>query len=65
MLESKLGKIMIEYKEFGLEEFERIKEIYKGETWSAYLHDDESLKRAFEKSLYRLGAYDEKSWLAL
>ena len=60
MLESKLGKIMIKYKEFGLEEFERIKEIYKGEAWSAYLHDDESLKRAFEKSLYFLGAYDEK-----
>ena len=49
---------MIEYKEFGLEEFERIKEIYQGEGWSAYLHDDEALKRAFEKSLYCLGAYD-------
>ena len=55
----KLGKIMIEYKEFGLEEFERIKEIYQGEGWSAYLHDDEALKRAFDKSLYCLGAYDE------
>ena len=55
-----LGKIMIEYKEFGLEEFERIKEIYQGEGWSAYLHDDEALKRAFDKSLYCLGAYDEK-----
>ena len=54
-----LGKIMIEYKEFGLEEFERIKEIYQGEGWSAYLHDDEALKRAFDKSLYCLGAYDE------
>ena len=50
---------MIEYKEFGLEEFERIKEIYQGEGWSAYLHDDEALKRAFDKSLYSLGAYDE------
>ena len=55
----KLGKIMIEYKEFGLEEFERIKEIYQGEGWSAYLHDDEALKRAFDKSLYCLGAYAE------
>ena len=59
MLESKLGKIMIEYKEFGLEEFERIKEIYQGEGWSAYLHDDEALKRAFDSSLCCLGAYDE------
>lgn len=55
----KLGKIMIEYKEFGIEEFERIKEIYQGEGWSEYLHDDEALKRAFDKSLYCLGAYDE------
>lgn len=49
---------MIEYKEFGLEEFERIKEIYRGEGWAAYLQDDEALKRAFEKSIYCLGAYD-------
>ena len=44
--------------EFGREEFERIKEIYRGENWVAYLRDDEALKRAFEKSLYCLGAYD-------
>lgn len=48
---------MIEYKEFGLDEFERIKEIYRAEGWNAYLQDDESLKRAFEKSLFCLGAY--------
>jgi ribosomal protein S18 acetylase RimI-like enzyme len=61
-------KKMIDYKEFcqdgfcrdefGHEEFERVKEIYRGEDWAAYLHDDEALKRAFEKSLYCLGAYD-------
>ena len=34
---------MITYKEFGLEEFEKIKEIYKKEGWSAYLRDDEAL----------------------
>lgn len=50
---------MVKYKEFGLEEFERIKEIYQGEGWNAYLHDDEALKRAFDRSLYCLGAYDE------
>ncbi len=32
---------MIEYKEFGLKEFDKIKEIYQGEGWSAYLRDDE------------------------
>jgi ribosomal protein S18 acetylase RimI-like enzyme len=51
-------KNMIDYKEFGTEELERIKEIYRGESWAAYLHDDEALKRAFEKSLDCLGAYD-------
>ena len=49
---------MIEYKEFGLEEFERVKEIYRGEGWTAYLRDDEALKRAFKNSIYCLGAYD-------
>ena len=49
---------MITYKEFGLEEFEKIKEIYKKEGWSAYLRDDEALKRAFEGSMYRLGAFE-------
>ena len=53
-----LGEIyMITYHEFGLEEFDKIKEIFEKEGWSAYLHDDEALKRAFEKSLYRLGAF--------
>ncbi len=50
---------MVKYKEFGLEEFERIKEIYQGEGWNAYLHDDEALKRALDRSLCCLGAYDE------
>ena len=34
---------MIEYKEFGVEEIERVKEIYVAECWSAYLNDDEAL----------------------
>ena len=33
--------------------------MYQGEGWSAYLQDDEALKRAFDRSLYCLGAYDE------
>lgn len=48
---------MIEYKEFSLEEFDRIKEIYAKEGWMAYLHNDDALKRAYENSLYCLGAY--------
>jgi hypothetical protein len=48
---------MIEYKEFGVEEIERVKEIYAAECWSAYLNDDEALKRAFSNSIFCLGAY--------
>lgn len=51
---------MITYKEFGVEEFERIKEIYRNEEWMAYLRDDEALKRAYENSLLCLGAYSEE-----
>lgn len=50
---------MITYKEFGLEEFERIKEIYREEGWMAYLHNDDSLRKAYENSLYSLGAYSD------
>ena len=50
---------MITYKEFGSEQLERIKEIYLSENWMAYLHDDEALKRAFNNSLYCLGAFCE------
>lgn len=51
--------IMITYKEFGIEEIERVKQIYKGESWMAYLRDDEALKRAFIHSLFCLGAYSD------
>ena len=48
---------MISYKEFGLEEIDRVKQIYESEGWTVYLKDDEELKRAFMNSIYRLGAY--------
>ena len=48
---------MISYKEFGTEEIERVKQIYEGEGWTAYLKDDEALIRAFKNSIYCLGAY--------
>ncbi len=49
---------MITYKEFNTEEIDRVKEIYAGEAWNAYLKDDAALKRAYENSLYCLGAFD-------
>lgn len=50
---------MISYKEFTSEMIESIKEIYKKESWNAYLKDDEKLMRAFDNSLYTLGAFDD------
>lgn len=49
---------MITYKEFDVELLDEVKEIYASESWSAYLKDDEKLKRAFSNSLYTLGAFD-------
>lgn len=49
---------MIEYKEFDSSYLEQIKDIYKLEEWNAYLHDDKKLERAWNHSLYSLGAFD-------
>ena len=49
---------MILYKEFDSSLIERVKEIYALEGWRAYLNSDEKLIRAFENSLYLLGAFD-------
>lgn len=49
---------MIVYKEIDSSFIESIKNIYKKESWSAYLKDDEKLVRAFDKSLYTMGAFD-------
>lgn len=51
---------MIIYREFGSEELVRVKEIYAEERWLAYLHDDEALKRAFDRSLWCMGAFEEE-----
>lgn len=51
---------MIAYKEIDSSIIESIKDIYKKESWNSYLKDDEKLVRAFDKSLYRMGAFDDK-----
>ena len=49
----------MELREFNFNEyFDDIKRIFKSVNWSAYLKDDEKLKRAFENSIYLLGAFD-------
>ena len=50
---------MLEYKQFGSERLEEIKDIYKEQGWTAYLKDDEKLKRAYDNSLYVYGIFDE------
>ena len=49
----------MEYKEFGLEKIDEVCAIYEANGWQSYLNDKERLKKAFDKSLYVLGAFDE------
>ena len=49
---------MIEYKELTSESLTAIKSLYQQHDWLAYLQDDAKLIRAFDQSLYTLGAYD-------
>ncbi|MBO5336406.1 MAG: GNAT family N-acetyltransferase [Lachnospiraceae bacterium] len=52
---------MISYKEFSTELIERVKEIYAEEGWKSYLDNDRKLVRAFQNSLYILGAFEEEN----
>ena len=49
---------MIEYREFTADRMREVKEIFTQEGWSAYLSDDEALRRAFANSLLIYGAFD-------
>lgn len=44
---------------FGVEELERVKEIYQEMNWTSYLKDDAQLARAFEHSLDILGIFED------
>ncbi len=50
----------MEYKEFNASLLNEIKTIYADSNWYAYLKDDDKLKRAFDNSLYILGAFDNE-----
>ena len=56
---------MIDYKEFDSTLIESVKDIYKKESWNAYLKDDEKLIHAFDNSLYILGAFDNNKLIGL
>lgn len=51
---------MISYREFDSSLLESVKNIFEKEHWNAYLHDDAKLKRAFDNSLYVLGAFENE-----
>ena len=50
---------MIEYKEFGSELIDEVYRIYQESQWNEYLKDRDRLVRAFDRSQYILGAFDE------
>ncbi|MGM9975112.1 MAG: GNAT family N-acetyltransferase [Clostridiaceae bacterium] len=55
---------MISYKEINSSMIESIKDIYRKESWNAYLKDDEKLIPAFNNSLYTLGVFDDCKLIA-
>ena len=56
---------MINYKEIDSSIIEKVKELYRKVSWSAYLQDDEKLIRAFDNSLYTVGAFDEEKLIGM
>ena len=48
---------MTDYREFGSELIDQVYQIYEENQWSSYLGDREKLARAFDNSLYVLGAF--------
>lgn len=49
---------MITYRPLDREYMENVKELYAALGWTAYLGDDPRLYRAWEASLYALGAFE-------
>lgn len=48
---------MLSYDIINISLINDVKQIYEDSNWKAYLQDDEKLKRAFNNSLYILGAF--------
>lgn len=49
---------MLEYREFDAAQLTQVLELYKEAGWTVYLGDAPRLERAFQNSLYLLGAFD-------
>lgn len=52
---------MIEYKEFDAKYINEVIKIYEKAGWLAYIGDKEKLIRAFNNSLYIMGAFEENN----
>lgn len=50
---------MIEYREFGSELVDEVYQLYEKNEWESYLGDKDKLCRAFDKSRFIIGAFDE------
>ena len=50
---------MLSYREFGAECLAEVQEIYAALGWTNYLGDEEKLRRALERSLFLLGAFED------
>lgn len=56
---------MINYKEIDSSIIEEVKELYRKDSWNAYLKDDDKLIRAFNNSLYIEGVFDENKLIGI
>lgn len=50
---------MITYRQMGRDDIESVKRLYDEWGWTSYLGDDERLYRAWDNSLFALGAFDD------
>ncbi|MBJ8325987.1 GNAT family N-acetyltransferase [Streptococcus sp. CSL7591-lung] len=55
----------MEYKTFHSERIDEVYQIYRENQWSEYLSDKNKLSRAFEQSLYVLGAFEKNQLVGL
>ena len=56
---------MINYKEIDSSIIEEVKELYRKNSWNAYLKNDEKLIRAFNNSLYTECVFDENKLIGI
>ena len=50
--------MIITYRALTTADLEGVRQLYRAEGWTAYLHDDARLARAWGNSLYACGAFD-------